>query len=1463
MKLRSRVLLATAVVAISIAAVTLHFAVGQTPPSSSQASRSPAPQAAAEPGKAKAKSASPARVTAGPQVRVRNNGTGTKAGVTPPAGGEGALSPQVMERIAERAKERERERETSAGDDDKNHPHDQPAEATQFELKKRLPAGQSVLPVERYQVARDHNNTMPRYSSTIARQLPSVQASGPADIANVNTILSSWANLGPGNIGGRVRALLIDPTTPTTMYTAGVAGGIWKTTTGGTTWSPLSDFLSNIAVNSMAMDPANSNVIYTGTGEGNWNIDAIRGAGIFKTTDGGSTWTALASTTSSSDFYFVNKLAVSPVNSNRVYAGTRTGIWRSTNAGVNWTKVLDSTSNYGCFDLAMRTDQTTDYIFASCGTFAQAKIYRNTDAAGAGTWTSVYTETNMGLTSLAIAPSNQSTIYALAASLQSGNYQDGLLAVFRSTSNGDSGSWTAQVRNTSTTKLNTLLLTNPVIASETDCGYSGNSYNNQGWYDNIIAVDPVNPNVVWAGGIDLFRSDDGGANWGVASYWWAGITAAGYAHADQHAITFHPQYNGTTNKIMFVGGDGGLFKTTNARAAVATGSTAVCNSTNTSIVWSNLNSNIGITQFYDGTVTPDGGTYFGGTQDNGTDLGTNSLGANAWHSIMGGDGGYVAVDPGSTSVMYAEYTGLSLQKSINGGTSWSGATSGISGDNGFMFIVPFTMDSNSSTKLWIGGSSLWRTINGASGWTQASAAMSDSSSISAITVAPGNSNIVAAGTSSGKVLVHTSALSATSASTWPSTQPRTSAYVSWVAFDPANSNILYATYATFKSSSSDAQVYRSPDRGATWSPIGGSGAGTLPDIPVHCIVVDPTIAGRLYIGTDLGVYTTIDYGVTWNLEVTSFANVTTQRLLINTISSNKTLFAFTHGRGVFKAPITGGTGSTATMATPTPGSTLSGASVTFTWNAGSGGTAYWLDVGTAAGQGNIFGQNVGLVTSQTVNGIPTNGATIYVRLWTQLSGTWQYNDYTYTAAAKAVEFTPPPGSTFGGASVAFTWSAGSGASAYWLDVGTAVGQGNIFGQNVGLATSQTVNGIPTNGATIYVRLWTQLSGTWLYNDYTYTAASFAKAVMSIPTPGSTFGGASVAFTWSAGSGASAYWLDVGTAVGQGNIFGQNVALVTSRTVTGIPTNGATIYVRLWTLLGSTWSYNDYTYTAYSGALTKAVMSTPVPGSTFSGASVTFNWSAGSGASAYWLDVGTAVGVGNIFGQNVALVTSQTVNGIPTNGATIYVRLWTLLGTWQYNDYTYTAYNGTFTKAVMSGPVADSTLSGASVTFSWLAGSGASTYWLDVGTVLGQGNIFGQNVGLVTSQTVNGIPTNGATIYVRLWTLEGSTWLYNDYTYTAAGTLTKAVMSTPAPGSTLSGASVTFTWSAGSGASAYWLDVGTVAGQGNIFGQNVGLVTSRTVTGIPTNSAPIYVRLWTLLGSTWLYNDYTYTASGGF
>jgi hypothetical protein len=372
----------------------------------------------------------------------------------------------------------------------------------------------------------------------------------------------------------------------------------------------------------------------------------------------------------------------------------------------------------------------------------------------------------------------------------------------------------------------------------------------------------------------------------------------------------------------------------------------------------------------------------------------------------------------------------------------------------------------------------------------------------------------------------------------------------------------------------------------------------------------------------------------------------------------------------------------------------------------------------------------------------------------------------------------------------------------------------------------------------------------------WSSASTPAAMIS-PAPGTTLSGSSTTFTWTTGSGlTTGYYLWVGTTPGGSNLVNIGPLSGTSTTVT-LPTNGATIYVRLWTVIkGTTYLYNDYTYTEFNTP--RGVMTSPAPGSTLTGSSTTFTWSAGSGATGYYLWVGTTPGGTDLVNIGPMSGTSTTVS-LPTNGVTIYVRLWTVVKgtTYLYNDYTYTEFNTP--RGVMTSPAPGSTLTGASTTFAWSAGSGATGYYLWVGTTPGGSNLV--NIGPLagTSTTVT-LPTNGATIYVRLWTVvNGTTFLYNDYTYTEYNS-PRAAMTSPTPGSTLTGSNTTFTWTAGSGATGYYLWVGTAPGGSNLV--NIGPLAGTSVTvSLPTNGAPIYVRLWTVVnGTTFLYNDYSYTES---
>jgi Bacterial Ig domain len=909
---------------------------------------------------------------------------------------------------------------------------DQPREALEWYLQKRLPKGEKQLPIERYFAAREKIKKMRRFSTRGNKNLPPSQdaeelfgdgdndpnfpvgSGGPGagdGSASTSGALGTWQSIGPGNVGGRTRALVIDPVDPNTMYAAGVAGGVWKTTNAGSSWTPLNDFLANIAVTVLAMDPTDRNTLYAGTGEGYFNADGVRGAGIFKTTDGGAHWTRLASTASNTNFFFVNDVVVSPVNGQHVYAATRTGVFRSLDGGANWTQVIVSNVGNGAngaMDLVIRTDQATDYIYAALGTFSRSHIFRNVDAAGSGTWNDVFSDPVGGRTSLALAPSNQNVIYAMVACISCGagtnpnfptaNYTDGLLGVFRSTSAGDAGSWTTQVRNNSANLQDTLLLSNPVNGALTQCGFGTSQFINQGWYDNVLAVDPTDENKVWAGGTDLFRSDNGGVNWAVASYWWFQVNGTPpnngdpqLVHADNHVLVFHPNYNGTTNQTMIAGNDGGIYKTDNAKdgnvgyaggitpgGGAITPSSPICGNefapgafftVPSPVIWGPLNNGYAVTQFYHGLPYPNGQTYFGGTQDNGTNRGTDVAGPNAWARINGGDGGYVAVNPANTNTLFFETTGLSLRRSTNGGASSASVLTGIAGDV-FPFITVFRMDPNTPARLWIGGRFMWRTDNNATNWTRTSNAQQTGGSITAMAIAPGNSNIVIDGAASGQLRRTTIGLTANAASVlntvWLQTfTPRGNGNgtISWVEYDPSNVNNVWATISNFNGTpnvngTSAGHVFKSTDGGGTWSLADGTqtpgNVNAIPDIPAHSVAIDPNDGQRIYVGTDLGVFVSLDGGANWARETTGFSNTVVESLSAVNNNGVTTLFAFTHGRGAFKVtiPTSCATISPTSQAFFSPGNT---GSVTVTknlsatapcdWNAVSNNSFITIDSG--------------------------------------------------------------------------------------------------------------------------------------------------------------------------------------------------------------------------------------------------------------------------------------------------------------------------------------------------------------------------------------------------------------------------------------------------------------------------------------------------------------------------------------
>ena len=765
-------------------------------------------------------------------------------------------------------------------------PHaDSPYEAAEYFRERRV-LGNGLIPADRYLSAREHVRGMRLYSLRDNR------------FVNPGESFGTWESLGPGNVGGRTRTIVIHPQNSRIIWAGGATGGIWKTTDGGQSWEPLTDFMPVLIVNSLTIDPLNPDVLYAGTGEQTQNW---RGAGIFKTTDGGATWTQLPATTGP-DFYFVNKLAVS-ASTRWVYAATDTGLWASADGGATWSQSMpaglggpNTTSNgglnSGCYDLAITPGQANDAVFAVCHPSVGSiyAVYRNSDAAGSGAWQQVLSDPSMWYTALAISPSLPSTVYAIAVTNAAGTYKGALLAVYRSQSGGDPGSWQTRTSNQDPNRLNSAILSIDSVYNfgAGFCTAKSPDLTGQDGYNLALAVDPLNPDVLWAAGVGIFRSDDGGANWGYASN---GL------HPDQHFFAFDPAFDGAGNQRLYIVNDGGVYVTTEAR-----GTSPTCaGPARSTVFWTPLNASYGTTQFYHGTPYPGGATYVGGTQDNGTVRGADSVGINGWQQIYGGDGGITRIDPSNPNTVFAEYVHGALVKSIDGGVHFSPATSGITEpSSNFRFIAWYIFDPQNSARLYVGGSQLWRTDNSMGHWTPASAPVTGS--ITAIAVSPADSNVVLFGTNQGSVYSGAPALSSDATTIWNGARLRTGT-LSHLEFDPNNPSTIYATFTTFRSQPTDHHIYKSADGGGTWFGIDGLGRDALPDVPVETLLVDPDNSSRLYIGTDLGVFISLDGGATWAHDAHPFANVITDHLAIDGPPGARTLYAFTYGRGVWRVPL--------------------------------------------------------------------------------------------------------------------------------------------------------------------------------------------------------------------------------------------------------------------------------------------------------------------------------------------------------------------------------------------------------------------------------------------------------------------------------------------------------------------------------------------------------------------------------
>jgi len=709
---------------------------------------------------------------------------------------------------------------------------------------------------------------------------------GPTAAAAEEAALSpaAWQWIGPGNIGGRVRGIVIDPADPAKMWAASVGGGVWHTQDGGASWATVDDFLGNLACACLAMDPNHPLTIYAGTGEGFGNADAIEGNGIFATSDGAN-WAVLPAT-AVPDFSYVNRIAVAA--SGVILAATNSGLFRSADPGrATWTKVLDGRIADVKFD---PRDNGRAVAGEGFGPGPGGGVWFTTD--GGLTWAAAsHGPAWTGRVELAYAAKNPDVVYA-SVQMTAG-------AIWRS----DDGGASYQAR-----------------ATHAPDGTAAPYLGDQGWYGNVIwAGDPTDENLLIVGGINLWRSTDGGGTLAEISTWWAHPPSP---HADQHVIVAHPSYDGTNNRAVFFGNDGGICAAPDLQAVGREPQPPYQSG------WTGLDNSFGVTQFYAGAGNISSGKIIGGAQDNGTLCFDPSQGPQKWTTIFGGDGGWCASDPTDPSIFYGEYVYLNIHRNTDGGTSqdqqgdryisgqffdqtsnqWSWKPTPYRIPDAMppqpgqaataLFIAPFVLDPNQSDRILAGGLSLWRTNDAKTPNTPSSGPSWESikdpigtpgTEISALAVALGDSETIWAGHANG-ALFRTSNGTAGS----PTWEPVSSGsfppqrYCTRITIDRTQKDVVFVAFGGY----TRGNLWATRDGGTTWTDL----SATLPTAPVGAVTVHPLHAEFVYAGTEVGLFASQDGGTTWSPTNEGPTNCPVDDLFW----MGQTLISVTHGRGMYQ-----------------------------------------------------------------------------------------------------------------------------------------------------------------------------------------------------------------------------------------------------------------------------------------------------------------------------------------------------------------------------------------------------------------------------------------------------------------------------------------------------------------------------------------------------------------------------------